>query len=216
MKRRLLELRKILHLSMIPEDVKEKLRLLGRGVTSIVFDKDRNFVIMVTVDKYKSEWLIGTGLAKFVKSFDIYIPSLKRFENVDVLKVEKLEPLSKENQKVVKNFIRDFFEERNRVLYDPSNKSYFENHFKNIKAASMKAAHVALINLSKKYRNKFAEVFDSESMIDYLSNWLMNFDLEKIRIDFHTKNFMQDRNEKIVIVDPIISEEYLKVVWGMN
>jgi len=216
MKKKLFELRKILHLSMIPKNIKEKLRLLGRGVTSIVFDKNKDFVIMVTVDKYKTEWLMETDLAEFVKSFDIYIPSLKKFENVDVLKVKKLEPLSKENQKVVKYFIRDFFEERERILFrDPAYRNYFQN-FKNIDAAVMEASHIALINISEKYKDKFAEVFDNKSMIEFLSNWLMNFDLEKIKIDFHTKNFMQDRNGKIVMIDPIISDEYLKVVWGMN
>lgn len=208
MKKHLQEVKKLIHLSDIPSDIKEKLKLLGRGVTSIVFDKGDDKVLLITMDPMKTKWLTYSGLGKYIKSMSL------NGKNLDFLEVEKLKSLSRDNLKIVRKFIKEFRKNHMSKIYSKLKDTNTGNFwFLNVpKHVNLEAMHEALLELSDEFKKHFRVISKEKDMISFLANWLLNHG-EDILVDFHSKNFMEDEDKKIVIIDPIIQEEYMDLIF---
>lgn len=208
-KERIVEVKNLLHLKHIPSDIKDKFKLLGRGVTSIAFDKNENKILLLTMDDIKVEWLLKTGLGRHIKSFDV--PSLRKFGELHLLEVKKLKPLSRENLTTARKFINEFRKKSNQILYDMAEKAGVP-FWSAPRAMKTEADYKALKILAEKYDDKFMIVSPHNvNMVDFLADWIINYG-DMLNLDFHKHNFMEDEKGRIVIIDPVISEEYFRMI----
>jgi hypothetical protein len=93
----------------IPTEYKD-LKVIGRGNTSIILEKDPTTAIMITRDSMKKDWLhFGIGITKDWRIHDI-AAERHRFKNFPVFVIEmpKLYPLEGENKGKVTKELREF------------------------------------------------------------------------------------------------------------
>lgn len=181
--------------------VPEKYKALGepkRGATSIVYDIDDDNVYMLTRDIIKSEYLQQIGLAEYIEEFKTYghhIPGMDKIDVV-VLKMPKLYPLSGENKKLAKICLKEF------------ESIYFNNM---CKSTNKDASFYGTI---RDFQEKHGEEHIFSEMISVMSN----YDFSQFNFDLGIRNLMQDKEGRIVVVDPIISQELLDTItlYKMN
>jgi hypothetical protein len=193
--------RRIVHKSDIPPTLRG-LKILNpnSGGTAIVLEKDVDNVYVITRDVMKKEWLVnGLRLSDDVQVFDFVNHRVRGGlgeEPVYVITMPKLFPLSSANKRKVNQSFKEF-----RQLY---------------------LKHRSLIN--SKYRNQLteedkeryatsevlAEMEDNSSnniLIPYLT-WVVNYD--EYAHDIGPRNFMQDKQGEIVVLDPVAAYQVAK------
>ena len=163
--------------------------VIGRGSTSIVLDKGDGTVLMLTRDAMKKDWLVqswGLGIGKLIDGFEAYHQKSRAISDmpVFVIQLPRLFPLSNENKKLIKTAI----EQWETVIVFYKRRSDRQQQF-----------------------NKYLTLHKN-GIFARLVEFLQNYDTEQYRVDFLTRNFMQDKKGRIVIVDPIISNELLDVL----
>jgi len=177
--------------SSIPQKYKH-LPIIGQGATSIVLDNGNDTVIMLTRDAMKKDWLIhdwGLGLGDWIDTFDAYHQKNRDLSDmpVYVIKLPKLFPLSNQNKKIIKKSIEDY----NKIMFWIK------------KQDSMQ---------------KFEEYLEKHpnGLFKELVEFLQNYEPEQYQVDFLTKNFMQDKNGKIILIDPIVSTEIMDALKNIK
>lgn len=170
-----------IHKDKIPQKYRD-MKLIGRGATSLVFEKDNDSVYIMTRDPIKQDWLIQSGLGNHVETFKSPHP-MKDMEEleVDVFEMPKLFSLSKMNKAKVKK-IREKFDQ-------------YKIKFKK---------HTDLINKLI----EMAEVeFENEESLNDFVNFIMNYDEKQFYFDLLQRNFMQTKDGDLVLTDPVVSKE---------
>lgn len=173
-----------IHLDKIPAKYRN-LKLIGRGTTSLVFDYDNDYVLMLTRDPMKHDWLQQSGLGTTLDVIDVYHPK-KAIRDLDVyvMKVKKLYPLSKENKKKTKVLI-----------------NWLQKH---------KMAFLKFRDSNTQYALKIMEMLemdftDQDSLREFF-DFIINYDSSQYYYDFHMGNFLEDSDGKIVAIDPVVDK----------
>jgi hypothetical protein len=180
--------------SNIPEKYRQY-PILGKGATSIVLDAGPDKIIMITRDDIKTEWLMqswGLGIAKYIEKIN-YSRNPRSSQMsaipIHVLEMPKLFPLSPANKKIIKTALVEIDKIYNELYY---------------KEKSELRRKIKILNLYlERHQN---------GLFRKLALFLKNYEPDQFSLDLHMKNFLQDSDGKIVIVDPIISEDLLKII----
>lgn len=175
------------------------LKMLGRGATTIAFEKDPSTVLLFTRDSIKKDWLMH-GIHLITKSQIIepvkshHIRGMSKF-SLWVLEVPKLYPLSTENRRKVIKEIKDWVE----ISSKARNSSMI---FRNGKIGTDKVKYFNIIyqEYSKQY---------PDSIIAPLIDFLTNYDPNQYAFDIDRRQFKQTIDGKIVLLDPIIDQELM-------
>jgi hypothetical protein len=176
----------------IPMRFREKYPMIGRGTTSLVYDYDKDNVLVFTRDVMKEEWTrVALQLSNFLEEFEVrHVSHIKGMGELPIMvyTMTKLYPLSPANKKLVKAEIERYHDllwsikANDRYgLYHQDLWNYYMEHYPN---------------------SVLMPVFD----------WMANYDSSQFEFDFHMKNFMQTSEGEIVPVDPVISTELYKLV----
>jgi len=176
--------------SSIPAKYKQY-PVIGQGATSVVLDKGDGNVIMLTRDEMKRDWLVhdwGLGIGDWVDSFDASHRQSRDLSDmpVYVIVLPKLFPLSKENKRVVKKVI----EEYNKIAFHGTRN---------------------MMDALNNYLNQHPE-----GLLAQIAEFLRNYDEKQFNVDFIMRNFMQDANGKIVLVDPIVSSQIIDALHQIS
>lgn len=168
----------------IPEKYK-KFPIIGQGATSVVLDKGDDNVLVLTRDAMKKDWLVqtwGLGLGKWIDSFAAHHQKSRDIGDMPVLVIEmpKLYPLSLENKRIIKKSIEQYYAV---VGYEVNQKIVYKF-------------------------NKYLETYPN-GLFSHLVDFLQNYDVDQYSIDFLIRNFMQDKNNEIVLIDPIVSRDII-------
>lgn len=183
-------------LDELPKEYKH-LKVLGRGATSItLLEENGKTVLVFTRDFMKLEWLVH-GIKEIrgqVKKLGSYIkPFINKIEGIDklpiyIIRMPLLYPLSQNNRRIVKKELKVFDDE----LYK---------------------------RLSSKY--KFTEVFVQlcseweelypDSVLVPFCNFIIDYDPSQFRKDFGIRQFMQTIDGEIIFLDPVVSDEIIRI-----
>lgn len=180
-----------IHLNTVPEKYK-KLKLIGRGTTSLVFELNSDEVIILTRDEMKNDWLQHSNLAQYIETIKLSHPNRSMAEKpVYVLKMPKLIKLDSKNKKIIKAVMDLYYKQ-----YQMRDKNY----------------HTFINRLTEEIEKFF---HDQESLNEFMS-FISNYDQEQYTFDFLERNFMQDANGKIIATDPVVSREIVKIFHDIN
>lgn len=179
------------------------LKLLGRGMTSLVFEKDPETVLIFTRDVIKAEYMRDCGIARYVDAFDSRmhpVPEMNEIE-VIVLEMPKLEKISGKNIALVRRACKEVGE----VLA----KARAKNGYR----MSNRAAHEASVREACIH---FSE--DENHMLYGFWSFISNYDASQFFIDIGPRNFLQKTTGEIVVTDPVCAQEVIKILddakWG--
>lgn len=178
------------HLNEIPPEYKD-LPVIARGNTSIILEKDPKTVIMLTRDAMKKDWLsMGLGITKDYKFHDI--PAKNRaFKDIGLFSIEmpKLYKPNNENQTKIRKEVEFFDKARN---------------------------HVGVLT-SKQNLDKMMYFYEEngmeKSIIYHLLDFLQNYYHDQWHWDIARRQFAQDADGNIVLLDPIVSSEVQKAMF---
>jgi hypothetical protein len=171
-----------------------KLKFLGRGATTLAFEKDPATVLLFTRDAMKLDWL-RDGI-RMVQDYQIINPvkghHIRGMHELPLFMVTmpKLYALDTANRRKVTDEMRKFTEITRSVGLGP-NKTWSEKLNKVIEAYY--ESHPASVVLP-------------------LMEWLMNYDPEQFYMDMGARQFKQTASGDIVLLDPIVSKELLDLL----
>jgi hypothetical protein len=174
------------------------LKVLGRGATSIVLEKDSETVLIFTRDEIKKDWLVqnwGLSIAKYIDSYDSHKHHIRGFNDlpIHVLEMPKLYPLNSQNRKVVTSLIKEFDSINKQVMYRMSPEN----------------ARQSILSKYQSIFDKYEDEFKSEHQFKVLIDFLMNYDSKQYQWDLGPRNFMQTKDGKLVVLDPVVAKELL-------
>lgn len=179
-----------IRLNQVPEQYK-KLELKGRGATSIAYQsaEDANKIIMLTRDVMKVDWFNAIGFGKYIDNFETrghHIPKIDELD-VYVYELEKLYPLNKENKRIVKKAIEDF--------------DWINISFSHIQNHDIRFQHTV---------NEFFKKHDEDHLLNPFIQFIQNYSPNQFCIDIGLRNFMQDSNGKIIVLDPVADKNLIE------
>ena len=180
-----------IHLNTVPEKYR-KLKLIGRGTTSLVFELNQDEVIILTRDEMKNDWLQHSNLAQYIETLDLTHPN-KSMANkpVYVLKMPKLIKLDSKNKKIIK------------AIINLSTRILMSKHTLN-----RNTRHNDLVN---KLTEEIEQFFHDQESINEFMGFISNYNENQYHFDFLERNFMQDSNGKIIATDPVVSKEIFDI-----
>lgn len=167
------------------------MKLLGRGATTLAFEKDPSTVILFTRDLIKRDWL-RDGL-RMVHDYHLINPvrthHIRGMQELPLYQVTmpKLYPLNAANRKLVTQEMRQFTQITQQV------------------GLSRYAKHTWSEKL-----NQVIDVYQDQfphSVVLPLLEWLMNYDPEQFHMDMGARQFKQTLSGDIVLLDPVVSAE---------
>jgi len=179
------------HMGEIPQEYKD-LPVIARGNTSIILEKDPKTVIMLTRDAMKKDWLhMGLGITKDFKVHDI-VAKNRAFNDLTLFSIEmpKLYKPNAENQEKIRKEVKFFDQARSHV-------------------GVMKA---------KENLDKIQEYYEQHNMthsvIYPLLDFLMNYYHDQWNWDIARRQFAQDAEGNIVLLDPIVDARLLNALFS--
>jgi len=178
-------------LDEIPPEYKN-LKIIGRGNTSIILEKDANTVIMLTRDAMKKDWLsFGISIAKDWKIHDIKVKA-HRFKDFSLYAIEmpKLYPLSPSRRRSVQREL-----------------AFFDKALINLHLGKFKAKE-ELPKIMDYYEQNKKE----DSIIYKLMEFLQNYYPDQWNWDLARRQFAQDNKGDIILVDPIADSALTKLM----
>jgi hypothetical protein len=183
-----------LHKNQVPFEYRQY-PIIGQGATSVVLEKDPATVLVLTRDGHKKDWLCnGIGIADWIGTHEISHPNPRiRDLPVYVLKCPKLLPLSPESKKHIRKEIKLWEQVYNEYRWKGA-------YGRNTKQQMALNTQDAMQDYVEKYPNGlFVQLFDH----------LSNYDMSTVSPDLLMRNFMQDAQGHIVLIDPIVDQEIL-------
>lgn len=180
-------------LDEIPKEYRG-LKVLGRGATSIVLEKDPETVLMFTRDHIKVDYL-RHGI-KIISDINTVIPA-KKFHHITGMKelplymveLPKLYPLSSSQKQIIKKE----FDEFRTIYHEALTKGWKKDSKQDI-------------------LNKLIEYYDKthpDNRIHNLLLFLSNYDQESYQFDINVGQYKQTKSGEIVLLDPIVSKELM-------
>lgn len=182
-------------LGEIPQKYK-KLKVLGRGTTSVVAELDSNWVIMFTRDAIKKDWLVNElEVADMLDTYDTRHPKFPELseKSIYILKMPRFYPLSLENKRKIKKVIKHI-----NSKYHRSNQSKLLELMRELEDQNI---------VDKIYG-------DQKESLEQLYNFLANYDETQYAWDIETRNIMQTGDGKIVVLDPIVDKEIIDIFYN--
>ena len=183
-------LAKAVQLSEIPAEYKD-LPVIARGNTSIILEKDPKNVIMLTRDAMKKDWLhMGLSIAKDFKIHDVHTRN-RAFKDIALFAIEmpKLYKPNNENQTKIRKEVAFFDKAR---------------------------SHVGVLK-SKENLDKMMYYYEENgmenSLIYHLLNFLTNYYHDQWNWDIARRQFAQDADGNLILLDPIVSAEVRKAMF---
>lgn len=172
----------------IPKEYKH-MRLINRGNTSIILEKDPETVIMLTRDDMKKDWLhFGLRISKNFQVHDIPAKDRKFKEfNIFAIELPKLFQLDPQKKKVVREELK-FFDKACDLLH-----------------GELRAKQ----NLDK-LMYYYEEHKKENSILYKLFEFLINYYPKQWHWDLALRQFAQDKSGNIILVDPIVSRELVE------
>lgn len=187
-------MRRTIHLSEIPEEFRKKHKMLGRGATAIVYQKDKDTAIMFMRDPIKTEWLTqpwGLSIGRIVHD----IRPRENWQlsneigNIHVIELPLLKKPSAKNRKLARQLIKSFRDIKDRLC-------------------GRKVTIECLLKIQSKLNpDKYPE-----SLLYHLVDFLLNYG-QNWRFDLAIRDILEDSKGQLVLVDPIISTEALSWIW---
>lgn len=169
--------------------------IIGEGTTSRVLAKDDDTVLMLTRDRLKMEWLRdGLMIGRIVDEYETsghHMPGMDEM-NVLVVEMPRLEPLSPENKKLVRSLLKEL----GGVLSAANRSVGWGNKDRD------QLYRPVIDHYREREGHPLHELFD----------FLADYDGNYYQIDLKMDNFMQDRQGKLVLVDPVYSQELDDVI----
>lgn len=171
-----------------------KWKLLGRGATTLAFERDAHTVVIFTRDAMKLDWL-RDGI-RMVQDYQILNPvkghHIRGMMELPLFMVvmPKLYPLDAENKRKVTAEMRAFTDITRRIG----------------------------LGHHKMWHEKLSKVVDAyhdqhpDSVVLPLLEWLMNYDPEQFYMDMGARQFKQTASGDVVLLDPIVSKELLDLL----
>ena len=164
------------------------LKVIGRGNTSIILEKDPKTAVMLTRDSMKKDWLhFGIGITKDWKIHDI-AAERHQFKDFPVFAIEmpKLYPMGPS----AKIKVKKEFSFLNKALDDLS---ISESQIKD-----------RIPDLMEYYEEKG---HDEHSIIYSLLRFLSDYHPEQWSWDMGRRQFAQDADKNLILVDPIVDNK---------
>lgn len=172
----------------------KSLPVIGRGTTSIILAKSDDEVLVFTRDGVKRDWLVnGTKLAKPVQTYDAYHPKYRELSEkpIYVLSMPRLFPLSLQNKRRVKALTK---------LVD-------EIRWKNYSKSSL------IDKISQKIEEIELET-NTQHDLRELIDFLYNYNEDQYRWDLGPRNFMQNSDGELVVLDPVVEKDILDIYYN--
>jgi hypothetical protein len=174
----------------VPEKYKQY-PIIGQGATSVVLDKGDGNVIVLTRDAMKKDWLCqnwGLGLGDWIETLDIGHRKSRELSELQVyvIVMPKLFALSPKNKKNVKQSITQYEEI--------------------VRRNSGRITDRLMDYLEKHPDGLFAQLIE----------FLLNYDESQYSIDFLMRNFLQDAQGNIVLIDPIVSRDLVDILRAVR
>ena len=173
------------------------LPILNRGTTSIILEKDPETVIILTKDPIKKDWLInGLKIANQVNYYESNHPKLKDMP-IYVLEMPRLYPIGQKTRKAAKDLLKSFTEIRIKAMYTGKYGDRKE------------AFKERIITLFYELFDEYNENNTNEHALERLVGFIADYNPEQYEWDLRMGNLMQDKDENLVILDPIIDSEIM-------
>lgn len=177
-------------LDEIPPEYR-KLRVLGRGATTLAFELNDQEVILFTRDVIKREWIRdGLRLSKHEQVINpVKYHHIRGMRDLPLYKITmpKLYPLDAANRRLVAQEIRDFVKYSQEFRLRDS--SYWPESI-----------------------GGMIELYHAEhphSPVLSLLEWLVNYDPGQFRWDMGARQFKQTASGDLVLLDPVVSAELM-------
>lgn len=189
-------MRRTIHLSEIPKEFRNKHKLLGRGSTAIVFQKDKNTAIMFVRDPMKSEWLTKSwGLSIGKHSYEVKPKENYQLSNslgdIHVIELPLLRKLSAKNRKLARQLIKSFNDIKNKMC-----------------------GYRVTIDCLLKIQSKFNPDRYPESLFYNLIDFLLNYSENQWHFDLAIRDILEDSKGQLVLLDPIVSKEAIDWIYN--
>jgi hypothetical protein len=180
-------------LDEIPPQYRE-MTLLGRGATTLAFERDSHTVLIFTRDQIKLEWL-RDGL-RLVHHYHPVNPVRShhimgmRDLPIYMVVMPKLYPLDSHNKKLVSREMRQFVEVSQKAGLGP-NKNWEQR--------------LALV--IDEYHDRYPH-----SKVLPLLEWLANYEPGQFYLDLGARQFKQTSSGDLVLLDPVVSSDLLDLL----
>jgi hypothetical protein len=175
-----------------------KLKVLGRGMTSIVLEKDATTALIFSRDHIKCEYLMHTGIAKMVTSYESHQHPVRGLRDIEiyVLEMPKLEKLSGPNIGLVRRAIKevDTVLQQNRAKHGGG---WGQNG----------RAHELAV------QDTYQHFSEQENHILYnFWNFIVNYDTNQYFMDFGQRQFLQTVEGQVVLIDPVAQRDIIEML----
>jgi hypothetical protein len=183
-------LAKAVQISEIPAEYKD-LPVIARGNTSIILEKDPKTVIMLTRDAMKKDWLhMGLEITKDFRIHDVQTRN-RAFKDIALFSIEmpKLYKPNSANQDKIRKEVSFFEKARNHVGVLKSKEN------------------IAMMMVY------YEENGMEESLIYHLLNFLTNYYHHQWHWDIARRQFAQDAEGNLILLDPIVNTEVHKAMF---
>lgn len=173
--------------------------IINQGSTSLILDAGNDEVLMLTRDMMKRDWLTqswGLDLGQEIDSFEM--PHQRSRDigemRVSVIKLPRLYPLSATNKRAVKQGI-EFYDviQRKNMSYGQRDKQARQ----------------------QKVLTDYLEAHP-DGLFAHLVDFLTNYGTDQYHADFLMRNFMQNKDGQIVLIDPIVSADLLSALQAIR
>lgn len=177
----------------------------GIGTTSIILEKGSDTVIMLTKDGIKKDWLVHElGIAKQIGYYNSWHPKLKDMP-IYALEMPRLYPLGAKTRKAARDLVNTF--QKIHLEAIKSQKSY---------TFSRRKHNQNIIDLFYNFFDEYNETNTNEHILLQLVSFLSNYNADQYSWDLRMGNFLQDREENLIILDPIVDKEILDAFTQMK
>jgi hypothetical protein len=179
----------------VPPEYK-KLRLIGRGMTSLVYEKDPETVLIFTRDYMKAEYMRDCDIAVVLRSYESNMhPEQEMHElPIYILEMPKLEKISGKNIGLVRRACKEVSEIIDNIKAKYTRLSPAQAHEFSMQEAS---AH-------------FSE--DENHILHDFWRFLVNYDPRQYHVDVGQRNFLQKATGEIVVTDPVVASEIMTIL----
>ena len=187
-------------LDEIPPEYR-KMKFLGRGATTLAFEKDPETVVIFTRDDIKIDWLIH-GL-HMVKNHQVITPvrphHITGMQDVDLQMIEmpKLYPLSADNRRKIMKELQYWGSVKSKLAAGGR--------------GDRRQLQQKIADLAGHYDDEHPD-----SIFTPFLNWLINYDPEQYELDLGPRQFKQTHDGKVVLLDPVVSRELMKLFHSNN
>jgi len=180
--------------------ITEEYIVLNSGYFSIALtNKETNEVIIITVDGMKNKWL---SMNPYIKLLDVIKIPINEIKNIYIIRTEKLntfQTLSKEEKEELNKVISEIESIRNKIFDD----------FGSLRIDKMLPMFINYIE----EKDLPSEIKDQFEVLLEMTKTLNLTEDDDVVLDIHGGNFAINRDNKIVILDPVYNRrEYGKLV----